>query len=577
MKKLTHSIFGQNLLFSVLSILIVGISTIFISYNIQGDLNRKLLQAEAENVASLWSSTFNLDDIIQAQSESDPNSKIQIKLTSQLDLLSEKHKSIEQGYFFLPELNKSGELMIISSSKNLQEAGFSPGTFYLLSDEIKKAYDDSIKTKSASSTEIFTDEYGTWQTSLIPIYNAQEELIAIFGVDIEASLIKTYNKTIVGSLVLAVSLILLVLIIIQYISLKKMLSPFKVILNNIDEISRGNFRVTMEMKRKGEFGQLNNSLKHMVNNLKTLIGQVSVLSDKVYNTSKDLQVVASNTADTSKELSESVVGISSHLKVQMEGSLEGATAMEEIAIGIQKTAESATVVTEKAENTLLATQKGNEYIQKTINQMGTVSNSVTLSASVISQLGDRSKQIEKIITIISNISDQTNLLALNAAIEAARAGEHGKGFAVVADEVRKLAEQSQKSAVEIANLVKIIQNETENAIQSMERGLSEVNYGEEQIQEVGKIFREIVDSTKNVTEQIQDVSAIFEEMSAGSEQVSASLTNSTAIAKESVNSIDIMQDQSINQIEEMKQLKNSSFELEATVEKLNLEIEKFKI
>ena len=196
-------------------------------------------------------------------------------------------------------------------------------------------------------------------------------------------------------------------------------------------------------------------------------------------------------------------------------------------------------------------------MEATVAQMNTIADTVISSSNVVAKLGERSKEIGNIVEVISGISGQTNLLALNAAIEAARAGEHGHGFAVVAEEVRKLAEESQQASKQIGDLIRAIQEETEQAVAAMQTGRSEAEKGRENVTATGKGFSEIRamidrlqqysvtigttmedltrraakiddatgkihDSASKVAAESQNVSAATEQQAAGMEEIAAS-------------------------------------------------------
>jgi methyl-accepting chemotaxis protein len=167
-------------------------------------------------------------------------------------------------------------------------------------------------------------------------------------------------------------------------------------------------------------------------------------------------------------------------------------------------------------------------------------------AKLMMSLGDGSKQIGEIVSVIKDIADQTNLLALNAAIEAARAGEQGRGFAVVADEVRKLAEKTAHSTSEIGNMIKAIQDETDKAVVSMEEGTKKVAVGVDLANQAGDSLHKIVESVQNLQGMVQQIASATDEMSTVSEQISNDIeviadvsketsASSTQISQEAVN------------------------------------------
>lgn len=156
----------------------------------------------------------------------------------------------------------------------------------------------------------------------------------------------------------------------------------------------------------------------------------------------------------------------------------------------------------------------------------------------IKVLGEKSNEISTIVKVITGISEQINLLALNAAIEAARAGEHGKGFAVVADEVRKLAGQSSDSALEVSNIVKSIQDETERVVNSMEQGTEEFAVTNEKVSEIAIMFDKILETTQVIADNNMSSSASTEELSSSSQQITVAMDQISFISQESVEMFD---------------------------------------
>ena len=184
-------------------------------------------------------------------------------------------------------------------------------------------------------------------------------------------------------------------------------------------------------------------------------------------------------------------------------------------------ADISSAVTDLSQHATLQANEGGQVVQETKNQMQSIHSSVTDSNTKIQTLHERSQQITSILDVITSIADQTNLLALNAAIEAARAGEHGKGFAVVADEVRKLAEQSQESAKQIFELIRGIQTETEQSVNIMAKVSDDVQNGLRVTDEAIAKFQVIMTSMNEITPRMEEVSSASEQMSASVQEVTA--------------------------------------------------------
>jgi methyl-accepting chemotaxis protein len=181
-----------------------------------------------------------------------------------------------------------------------------------------------------------------------------------------------------------------------------------------------------------------------------------------------------------------------------------------------------------------AASSGAEVVEKTVSVMGRISERVTDTARSVESLGARSDQIGAIIGTIQDIADQTNLLALNAAIEAARAGEQGRGFAVVADEVRALAERTTKATREIGEMIKAIQSETKGAVAAMEEGVTEVENGTAEAAKSGHALQEILEQINAVTMQVNQVATAAEEQTATTSEISDNIHQITQVVQNTV-------------------------------------------
>ena len=195
------------------------------------------------------------------------------------------------------------------------------------------------------------------------------------------------------------------------------------------------------------------------------------------------------------------------------------SAVDEIAISMQQVANNAESAARASQKATEAAQKGEKSVEETIRGMHRIRNTVQVTSKKIKSLGDRSIEINEIITTIDDIARQTTILALNAAIEAARAGEHGRGFGVVAEEVRKLAERSSKATQDIADLIKGIQAETNEAVRTMEEGTREVEEGTRLADIAGSSLKEIDKSVDQVASLIQEISLAVKQQARGTDGV----------------------------------------------------------
>ncbi|MFM1652371.1 methyl-accepting chemotaxis protein [Brevibacillus sp. B_LB10_24] len=314
---------------------------------------------------------------------------------------------------------------------------------------------------------------------------------------------------------------------------KSILEPLRRVGTAAQEIARGKLNQQIDVKRMDELGMLAVSFNQMAANIRDLIMQVQQASGKVAASSDELSQSTEQTKVAINQIAEMIEEVATGADAQVQSVEESKQAITEMVSGIMNISESSSQVAEASQETAREAEQGNYSLQRAVNQMGTIKSSVGDTAVMVKALNERSRDIGKIVGTITDISAQTNLLALNATIEAARAGEHGRGFAVVADEVRKLAEQTGESARQITGMITEIQTDTNRAVEAMNKGTQEVDLGMGIINEAGEAFQRIYASIQNVASQIQQVTAVTETLSASSEEVAATVEELARIARDS--------------------------------------------
>ncbi len=293
--------------------------------------------------------------------------------------------------------------------------------------------------------------------------------------------------------------------------------------NIMNYLKDGDLTVRMLGQYAGELQKLKENINNMANSINSLLLQISDSADITASAAAEISAIAETLAASAAENSAQVDEI--------------ATAIEEMSRTISENAMGATRAAEVAEKNKQIASDGGKAVQQTVNKMNEIASVVRASAEKIEKLGESSKQIGEIISVIDEIADQTNLLALNAAIEAARAGEQGRGFAVVADEVRKLAERTTEATKQIANMIKGIQKEMEDAVRAMKQGTDEVNSGIELADRAGNALREIMQSSQEVWDMINQIAAATEEQSSTAEQVAKNVSSISQVTSDTANRV----------------------------------------
>jgi methyl-accepting chemotaxis protein len=373
---------------------------------------------------------------------------------------------------------------------------------------------------------------------------------------------------------------LILLTILVLLVTRNIVKPIHDAVKHGSKIAEGNFTLevkTADFKRKDELGDLARIFHGIIINMRELIGKVQDSTKLLQNSADTMYEGANQAAVASSEITDAISNVAKSAEDQLQSAEESVKSMDEMSQGVQNVANAASTVSEASNQMADKAKIGQERIESAVQQMQRIYNETKTTKMVVEQLSTGTKDIENIVTTITNISDQTNLLALNATIEAARAGEAGKGFAVVADEVRRLADETKISTTNIKKLLDTFRLETEKATQSMNGSEIEVHQGIQRIEEVGVTFGEIISSIQHVVTEIEDLTSIAEEMSAASEEITAATEEIASSAKTSTNHTQQVAAAAEQQLATMDEMATAAQSLKNMANELTTLISRFKL
>jgi methyl-accepting chemotaxis protein len=274
-------------------------------------------------------------------------------------------------------------------------------------------------------------------------------------------------------------------------------------------MAQGDLQVVISSESNDEIGELSTTFRIMAENLKDTIHQVAGTASNVASASHQLSATAEQLATGTEEMAAQTSAV--------------ATASEEMSATSSSIAQSCHQAADSSSQASQAATIGSGVVSNSICIMEQIARRVQSTAETVKSLGARSDQIGAIVATIEDIADQTNLLALNAAIEAARAGEQGRGFAVVADEVRALAERTTRATHEISTMIKSIQQETQHAVSAMQQGVQEVEQGSIEAGRSGKALQEILMQINEVSMQVNQIATAAEEQTATTNEITSNI------------------------------------------------------
>ncbi len=357
--------------------------------------------------------------------------------------------------------------------------------------------------------------------------------------------------------------------------------PIHIITKRLGVLATGDFRkeesLAEVMHRNDEIGEMGRALQKLQQQVHDMMKTVAEASKQVATSSQQLTNSSEQSAEVSGQVADSIVNVAGSCSEQFTEVENASAHIENLSVNMEKFEKTLDHAGNVVSSARTQADEGEHKVAGAVKQMELIEQSVSESAKVIEELGRESDKIGTIVDAISEIAEQTNLLALNAAIEAARAGEHGRGFAVVADEVRKLAEQSSESANEIAGIIGSIQNKAKSAVTVMQDGVNQVKSGVGAVNGAGTTFKDIAGMVEKVVNETKEMERIVETLSQSTSTISSAIGKISEMSRNVAGEAETVSAATEEQTATMNEIASSSRRLTEMAESMEASVEKFKI
>ncbi|WP_145523170.1 methyl-accepting chemotaxis protein [Virgibacillus sp. SK37] len=440
-----------------------------------------------------------------------------------------------------------------------------------------KVFSEYSKGNKEEALEIMKTTVGPLGRTLITEFDDlaknREAKIEKLGDNIQEN-----GKQIIITSIITFIVVLILGVITAFITSRSIVNPIKTVMEQMQKITSGNLNNDeLHTDSKDELGQLIHATNGMNNSMRNIMLTISEVTATVSAHSEELTQSANEVRSGTEQISTTMEELATGSESQANMTTDLSTMMKDYTEKIEQTTENTERATNESNQVLVLADEGTELMNASMKQMENIDSIVQDSVEKVQDLDEQSREISKLVVVIQDIADQTNLLALNAAIEAARAGEQGRGFAVVADEVRKLAEQVGNSVTDISTIVGSIQNEINQVTNSLNDGYKEVELGTNQIRLTNEKFSTIQHSISEAVNSIHFINTNMADIAASSQEMNSSIYEIAAISEQSAAGIEQTSASSQQTSSAMEEVAGSANELSKLAEELNGLVSNFKL